>query len=61
MVIDQRVAKLGTNYLRGYLRKKVVDGYIVRLNMGAVADLVKLLRSTSSNVNLDGPLLQQHL
>ena len=28
-----------------------VDGYIVQLDMGAVLELVKLLRSVSSNVN----------
>ena len=28
-----------------------VDGYIVQLDMGSVVELVKLLRSISSNVN----------
>ena len=28
-----------------------VDGYVVQLDMGSVVELVKLLRSISSNVN----------
>ena len=43
--------KMGTTNLRAYLRKMAVDGYIVQLDMGAVLELVKLLRSISSNVN----------
>ena len=41
----------GTSNLRAYLRKMAVDGYIFQLDMGAVLELVKLLRSVSSNVN----------
>ncbi len=50
-VIDQKMALLGTANLRAYLRKMAVDGYIVQLDMGSVVELVKLLRSISSNVN----------
>ena len=50
-VIDQKMALLGTSNLRGYLRKMAVDGYIVQLDMECVKELVKLLRSISSNVN----------
>ena len=50
-VIDQKMALLGTSNLRAYLRKMAVDGYIVQLDMSSVVELVKLLRSISSNVN----------
>ena len=50
-VIDQKMALLGTTNLRAYLRKMAVDGYIVQLDMNSVVELVKLLRSISSNVN----------
>ena len=50
-VIDKKMALLGTSNLRGYLRKMAVDGYIVQLNMECVKELVRLLRSISSNVN----------
>ena len=49
--IDRKMELLGTTNLRAYLRKMAVDGYIVQLDMGAVLELVKLLRSISSNVN----------
>ena len=50
-VIDQKMAFLGTTNLRAYLRKMAVDGYVVQLDMSSVVELVKLLRSVSSNVN----------
>ena len=50
-VIDQKMAMLGTINLRAYLRKMAVDGYVVQLDMSAVVELVKLLRSISNNVN----------
>ena len=50
-VIDQKMALLGTANLRAYLRKMAVDGYVVQLDMSSVVELVKLLRSVSSNVN----------
>ena len=50
-VIDQKMALLGTTSLRAYLRKMAVDGYVVQLDMSSVVELVKLLRSVSSNVN----------
>ena len=50
-VIEQKMAQLGTKNQRAYLRKMAVDGYIVHLDMSGVLELVKLLRSISSNVN----------
>ena len=50
-VIDEKMAALGTRNLRAYLRKMAVDGYIVHLDMSGIAEIVKLLRSISSNVN----------
>ena len=50
-VIDQKMALLGTTNLRAYLRKMAGDGYIVQLDMSSVVELVKLLRSISSNVD----------
>ncbi len=50
-VIDRKIALLGTSNLRAYLRKMAVDGYIVNLDMECVKELVRLLRSISSNVN----------
>ena len=50
-VIAQKMAALGSNNLRAYLRKMAVDGYVVHLDLSSVVELVKLLRSISNNVN----------
>ena len=50
-VIDQKMDLLGTTNLRAYLRKMAVDGYVVQVDMSSVVELVKHLRSISSNVN----------
>jgi len=50
-VIDEKMAQAGIGNLRAYLRKMAVDGYVVRVDMGCLVEVVKLLRSISSNVN----------
>lgn len=50
-LIDKKMALLGVSNQRAYLRKMAVDGYIVKLDMESVVELVKLLRTISSNVN----------
>lgn len=50
-LIDKKMEQLGTTNQRAYLRKMAVDGYIVHLDMKSVKELVKLLRSISSNTN----------
>ena len=50
-VIDEKMALLGTDNLRAYLRKMAVDGYVVRVDMDEIVETVKLLRSISGNVN----------
>ena len=50
-VIDRKMAEMGTTNLRAYLRKMAVDGYVIKLDMTSVVELVKLLRSIANNVN----------
>lgn len=50
-VIDEKMAALGTHNLRAFLRKMAVDGYIVHVDIRGITEVVKLLRSISSNVN----------
>ena len=45
------MAQLGTENLSAYLRKMAVDGYIVRLNMEELQEMLMLLRRSSSNLN----------
>ena len=50
-LIEKKMEQAGTGNKRAYLRKMAVDGYIVQLDMECVKELVRLLRSISSNVN----------
>ncbi len=50
-LIEKKMEQAGTANKRAYLRKMAVDGYVVRLDLGSVRELVKLLRSISDNVN----------
>ena len=50
-VIEEKMAALGTHNLRAFIRKMAVDGYIVHVDMRGIVEVVKLLRSISSNVN----------
>ena len=50
-LISQKMEEAGTDNKRAYLRKMALDGYIVKLDMDSVKDMVKLMRSISSNIN----------
>lgn len=50
-LIRQKMAQLGTNNLGVYLRKMAVDGYIVKLDLPELRELLTLLRRTSNNIN----------
>ena len=50
-LIRPKMAQLGTNNLGVYLRKMAIDGYIVKLELPELSELLSLLRRTSNNVN----------
>lgn len=50
-LIRQKMAQLGTQNLGVYLRKMAVDGYIVKLDLPELQELLSLLRRTSNNIN----------
>lgn len=50
-MIQKKMEFAGTLNKRAYLRKMAVDGYIVRLDMESVKELVRLMASISNNVN----------
>ena len=49
-LIAEKMAQLGTKNLGAYLRKQAVDGYIVKLDLGSVRELVGLLRGATNNL-----------
>ena len=50
-LIEQNMARLGTVNMAAYLRKISIDGYVVKLNLPELREMVSLLRRTSNNVN----------
>lgn len=50
-LIRQKMAQLDTGNLGVYLRKMAIDGYIVKLDLPELRELLSLLRRTSNNIN----------
>ncbi len=50
-VIEKKMEKAKIPNKRAYLRKMAIDGYILSLDMGNLAEIVKALRSIANNVN----------
>ena len=50
-LIEQKMAQLGTKNREAYLRKMALDGYVVRLELPELKELVSLMRRTSNNLN----------
>ncbi len=49
--ISDRMAQAGVINTNAYLRKMAIDGYIIRLDMPELKELISLLRSCSNNIN----------
>ena len=50
-MIEEKMAQLGTENMAAYLRKMAIDGYIVKLDLPELKELVSLLRRSGSNLN----------
>ena len=50
-LIEQKMSQLGTNNREAYLRKMALDGYVVRLELPELKELVSLMRYSSNNLN----------
>ena len=50
-LIEQNMAKLGTVNMAAYLRKIAIDGYVVKLDLPELREMVSLLRRSSNNIN----------
>ena len=50
-LIEQKMAQLGTNNREAYLRKMALDGYVVKLELPELKELVSLMRRSSNNLN----------
>ncbi len=50
-LIDKRMEQVGTMNMAAYLRKMAIDGYVVKLELPELRDMISLLRRTSNNFN----------
>lgn len=50
-LIRQKMAQFGTKNLSAYLRKMALDGYVVRLDLPELKELISLMRYSSNNLN----------
>ena len=46
-MIEQKMAQLGTRNMAAYLRKIAIDGYVVKLELPELKEMVSLLRRSS--------------
>lgn len=50
-LIETKMEQAGTLNKRAYLRKMALDGYVIRLDLREMKELLRLLSSISNNVN----------
>ena len=50
-LIRQKMALLGTDNMAAYMRKMAIDGYVVKLDLPELRELVSLLRYSSNKLN----------
>ena len=50
-MIEQKMAQLGTSNREAYLRKMALDGYVVKLELPELKELVSLMRYSSNNLH----------
>ena len=50
-LIEQKMAQLSTSNREAYLRKMALDGYVVRLELPELKELVSLMHYSSNNLN----------
>lgn len=50
-LIHKKMAQYGTTNLSAFLRKMSIDGYVVKLELPELKEMVSLLRYSSNNLN----------
>ena len=49
--LHQRMAESGVQNRSSFIRKMALDGYIVKLDMDEISEMIRLLRISSNNLN----------
>lgn len=50
-LIEKKMAQYGTTNMAAYLRKMALDGYVIKLELPQLQEMVSLLRRLSNNLN----------
>lgn len=50
-LIEEKMELLGARNLQAYLRKMAIDGYVIKLDLPELKEMVSLLRRCSNNLN----------
>ena len=50
-LIEQKMSQFGTKNREAYLRKMALDGYVVKLELPELKELLSLMRYSSNNLN----------
>ena len=50
-MIEEKMTQVGTSNMEGYLRKMSIDGYILKLDLPEIKEMISLLRRSSNNLN----------
>jgi len=50
-MIDDKMTQVGTSNKEAYLRKMSIDGYILKLDLPELKEMISLLRRSSNNLN----------
>ncbi len=50
-LIEQRMTQIGTVNMSAYLRKIAIDGYVLKLDLPELKEMVSLLRRSNNNLN----------
>jgi len=50
-LIEEKMTQVGTSNMEAYLRKMSIDGYILKLDLPELKEMLSLLRRSSNNLN----------
>ena len=50
-LIEEKMTQVGTSNMEAYLRKMSIDGYILKLDLPELKEMISLLRRLSNNLN----------
>ena len=50
-MIEEKMSQVGTSNMEAYLRKMSIDGYILKLDLPEIKEMISLLRRSSNNLN----------